>query len=157
MDKISILEQIRSSNKLLSLPQVLAQVLAEIGKEDFSPDSLSKIILKDPSLTGRMLHLANSSFYHRYSEIKTVNQAVSVLGVTTVKCLALSSSIIQTQKVAMTSGVDPNSFFAYVLSVAAASEKIAQTMNFEAPEAAFIAALRHDVGVLFFLHPYPRE
>ena len=95
MDRISIIENIRTNNKLLSLPQVLSEVLKEVGKEDSSPDSLARIILKDPSLTGRVLRLSNSSFYHRFSDIKTVNQAVSVLGVTTVKCLALSSSIFR--------------------------------------------------------------
>lgn len=157
MDRISIIEKIRGNEKLLSLPQVLSEVLKEIGKEDFSPDSLARIILKDPSLTGRTLRLSNSSFYHRFSDIKTVNQAVSVLGVTTVKCLALSSSIFHPDKVARESGVDPKAFLSYVLSVASASEKIARTIEFKSPDEAFIAGLLHDVGILFFLHHYPKK
>ena len=157
MDKVSIIEKIRGNNKLLSLPQVLSEVLREVGKEDFSPDSLARIILKDPPLTGRILRLSNSSFYHRFSDIKTVNQAVSVLGVTTVKCLALSSSIFHPEKVARESGVDPKAFFSYVLSVASASEKIAGTIEFKSSDEAFVAGLLHDIGVLFFLHHYPRE
>jgi len=157
MDRISIIEKIRTNDKLLSLPQVLSEVLKEVSKEDSSPDSLARIILKDPSLTGRTLRLSNSSFYHRLSDIKTVNQAVSVLGVTTVKCLALSSSIFHPDRVARESGVDPKAFFSYVLSVASASEKIARTIEFKSPDEAFIAGLLHDVGVLFFLHHYPKE
>ena len=157
MDRISIIENIRTNNKLLSLPQVLSEVLKEVGKEDSSPDSLARIILKDPSLTGRVLRLSNSSFYHCLSDIKTVNQAVSVLGVTTVKCLALSSSIFHPDRVARESGVDPKAFFSYVLSVASASEKIARTIEFKSPDEAFIAGLLHDVGVLFFLHHYPKK
>ena len=157
MDRISIIDNIRTNNKLLSLPQVLSEVLNEVSKEDSSPDSLARIILKDPSLTGRVLRLSNSSFYHRFSDIKTVNQAVSVLGVTTVKCLALSSSIFHPDKVARESGIDPKAFFSYLLTVASASEKIARTIEFKSPDEAFIAGLLHDIGVLFFLHHYPKK
>ncbi len=157
MNRVSIIEQIRGNDKLLSLPQVISEVLKQIGKGEFSPDSLARIILKDPPLTGRILRLSNSSFYHRLAEIKTVNQAVAVLGVTTVKCLALSSSILNIKKVARESGVDPKAFFSYVLSVASVSEKTARTIGFTSPDEAFIAGLLNDVGILFFLHHYPRE
>ncbi len=123
MDKITILEQIRTKNNLLSLPQVLSEVIVETSKDDFSVDKLGDIILKDPSLTGRILKMSNSSFYNRLSEIKTVHQAISVMGVTTVKCLALSSSIFHPEKIEKDTGVDAKKFFAYILSVASASKK----------------------------------
>lgn len=157
MTKTEIVEMIRRNDRLLSLPQVLSEVLQEVGKDDFSAEKLGKIILKDPSLTGRILKLANSPFYCRLSEIKTVHQAVSMLGVTTVKCLALSSSVLNPDRVAASSGVSPQSFFSYVLSVAAACESIAKAVDYRSPEEAFIAGLLHDVGVLFFLHHYPKE
>jgi len=157
MKKIDIVEQIRGNEKLLSLPQVLSEILEEVSKEDFTADSLAKIILKDPSLTGRILKMANSSFYHCVTEIKTVHQAVSVLGVTTVKCLALSTSVFNPDKIAAGTGVDPKEFFAYSLSIASASEKIARAISYRSPDEAFIAGLLHDIGVLFFLHHYPNE
>jgi HD-like signal output (HDOD) protein len=69
MNKIDILEQIRNNENLLSLPQVLSEILEEVGKDDFTADSLARIILKDPSLTGRILKMANSPFYQRVAEI----------------------------------------------------------------------------------------
>ena len=157
MDRISILQHIQKNSNLLSLPQILSEVLQEVGKEDFSPDSLAKIILKDPSLTSRVLKLSNSAFYHRMSEIKTVHQAISLMGVTTVKCLALSSSIFHPEKISRDSGIDAKEFFCYVLSVGAAARKIAETVNFRSSEEAFIAGLLHDVGLMFFLYNYPKE
>ncbi len=157
MDKITIVNLIRNNDNLLSLPQVLSEVLKEVGKDNFSSDSLAKVILKDPSLTGRILRMANSSFYHRLTDITTVNQAVNVLGATTVKCLALSSSIFQPEKITKRSGVDSKALFTYVLSIASASQKIARVINFRSAEEAFIAGLLHDMGILFFLHHYPNE
>jgi HD-like signal output (HDOD) protein len=157
MDKITIIEEIRQNKQLLSLPQVLSEILEEVGREDFTSDSLATIILKDPSLTGSILRLANSAFYQRFNEIKTVNQAISVLGVTTVKCLALSTTVFHPDKIAGESGVEPRDFFNYVLGIAAASEKIAQMIGYESPEEALIAGLLNDIGVMYFLHHYPRE
>lgn len=155
MERLTILKRIRSDDKLLSLPQVLSEILEESGKDSFSPESLARIILKDPSLTARILKMANSPFYHRLSEVKTVNQAVSVMGVTTVKCLALSSSVLRPEKIAKSSGVDPRKLFSHILSVASAAETIARAVHFKAVEEAFIAGLLHDAGVLFFVHHYP--
>jgi len=157
MDKLTIIEQIRKNSNLLSLPQVLSEILKEVDKEDFSADALVNIILKDPSLTGRILRMANSSFYQRYSEIKTVNQAISLMGMTTVKCLALSSSVFHLGKTFKDVKVSHKDLFGYILSVAAASKKIAMAVSYPSHEEAFISGLLLDIGLLFFFHHYPKE
>jgi HD-like signal output (HDOD) protein len=154
-DKFSIVEEIRGNSQLLSLPQTLSEILREVGKDDFSPDRLAAIVLKDPSLTGRILKLANSPFYARFNKITTVNQAVSMLGVTTVKCMALSTSVFHPEMIASKSGVDTKAFFTYVLSVASAAEKVAAAVEYRAPEEALIAGLLNEIGILFFLHHHP--
>ncbi len=157
MNKINILDEIRKNENLLSLPQVVMEVLREVGKEDYSADGLARIILKDPSLTSNILRLANSSFYQRLTEIKTVNQAVSILGMTTVKCLALSSSLMKPETIAAHSGVDPKAFFTSTLSIATASEQLAKKVGYKSIEEAFIAGLLLDIGILFLLHHHPVE
>ncbi len=157
MDRIYIFEQIRENNNLLSLPQVLSEILEEVEKEDFSQESLGKIILRDAPLTTNILKVANSPFYARFKEIKTVNQAIAILGVTTVKCLALSTSVFHTDRVKKDSGMDAQEFFGYTISIAATSEKIAKTIGFKAPEEALTAGLLSDIGTIFFLHHYPKE
>lgn len=157
MDKLSIVEHIRGGSDLLSLPQAISELLSEMEKPSFSAETLSKIVLKDPSLTSRILKMANSTYYHRFAEIRTVHQAVVLLGVTTVKCLALSSSILNPGRVEQKSGVDTRAFFTYIFTVAAAAEKIAKATGFKAPEEAFIGGLLHDIGILFFLDHHPNE
>ncbi len=157
MDKNTILKRIRTNNNLLSLPQVLSEVIIETSKEDYSADKLGDIILKDPSLTGRILRMSNSSFYNRLSEIKTVHQAISVMGMTTVKCLALSTSIFHPEQIEKDTGVDAKKFFTYILSIATASKKIAIAINLKSPEEAFIAGILHDIGHLFLMHYYPAQ
>jgi len=157
MTNVSIADEIRRNDKILSLPQALSEILQEVGKDNCSPEKLAKIILKDPSLTGALLKVANSSFYQRYSQISTVQQAINVLGMTTVKCLALSTTVLHPDKIATESGVDTQAFFTYMLSVASASEKLAQAVDYKAPEEASVAGLLNEMGILFFLHHHPAQ
>jgi len=157
MDKLSILSQIRERDDLLSLPQALAEILREVDNPDFSSENLAKIILKDPPLTGKILKVANSALYKRYSGIKTVNQAVQALGATTVKCLALSSSVFHPDQIERDSGINSQDYFTNILTVAAAAEKIAEATGYKATEEAFVAGLLHDIGTMFYIHHYPTD
>lgn len=51
------------------------------------------IISKDPLLTGDLLRLANSPFYGFSREISTLNQVVSLLGISNVKNVAIANSL----------------------------------------------------------------
>ena len=157
LNKLTIVEEIRRHDDLLSLPQALSEIIREIDKPTFTSDSLAKIILKDPALTSRIIKLANSSFYHRLADITTVHQAVQVLGMTTVKCLALSTSVFNSTKVEASSGLDTKRFYAYILAVAAAAEQIAKLASPKMAEEAFISGLLHEIGTLFFLIHYPEQ
>lgn len=157
MGKIDILDQIRHGSWLLSLPQSIAEILRESENPNFSPEALSQIILRDPSLTARILRLANSSFYQRFSRTTTVHQAVQVLGITTVRCLALSTSIFRPDRVSKESGVDPTALFTDMLTVAATCQRLATRIGMKATEEAMIAGLLQHVGIMFFLHHHPKE
>lgn len=156
MDKQTILASIEQRDDLLSLPQALAEILREVDNPDFGLDQLARIILKDPPLTSKILKMANSSAYQRYGRVSNVNQAVQTLGSTTVKCLALSSSILHPDQVDKESGIDPRRYFSNILTVAAACEKISEQIGQRSSEDAFIAGLLHDIGSMFFMHHYPQ-
>lgn len=157
MDQLTVIDQIRQNADLLSLPQSLSQMLREMENPSFSSESLAKIILQDPALTAKILKLSNSSFYHRAVEVTTVNQAIQILGVTTVKCMALSTSVFSPEKFEKGTGINVVEFFTGVLTVAAASEKIAREAGMKSPDEAFIAGLLHEIGTMFFIHHYPED
>ncbi len=157
MDTISIVDEIATKGSLFSMPQVLSELLEETRKEDFSSKKLSRIILKDPSLASKILRLANSAFYSRPREVSSINQAVSILGVTTVKCFALASSIFHPERIASSTGLSAQELFAYILTLASTSEKIAQTVCPEQTEEALIVGLLADVGIMYLVQHYPDD
>ncbi len=157
MDIISIVEKIEAGFEFRSLPGVFSEILKESSSENFSAGRLADLILKDPSLTGKILRLANSSFYGPAMEIKTVHHAVSMLGVTTVKCMALSTAIFQPGYFAANTDLNAEEFFSYILSVSSAAESIAKIAGYNCPEEALISGLLHDIGIVFFLNHFPDE
>ena len=157
MDRISLIEQIKRNDNLLSIPQVLSRILEEVGRDDVSPESLAKVILQDPNLTGRICAWSIRRFTSvllrsrlSTSDFHSGRHDRQVPG-------ALRRRCSTRDKVAAESGVDAKSFFAYELAIAAAAEQTAITLGRRNAEEAFIAGLLQDIGILFFLHHHPVE
>lgn len=80
---------------------VFAQTVGEINKilanEEYSSLALSRIILQDPSMTAKVVKLANSVFYNPGgTPISTVSRAVVVLGFNAVQAICISIMVIET-------------------------------------------------------------
>ncbi len=157
MDRNFIINKIKNDDVLLPLPQVVSRLLEITDSDNYSIDDLADIILKDSSLTAKVLQLSNSSFYNRGLQIISVNQAISMIGDKTVKCLALSTSVLNMKRLSSESGINSQDFFTYILSVAAAAESIAKIIKYNSFEEALIAGLLHDVGVIYLLNHFSRK
>jgi HD-like signal output (HDOD) protein len=59
-----------------------------------SAQDLNKVISLDPVLTGKVLKLVNSAYYSLGREVASVTHAIILLGINTVKNLALSTAIL---------------------------------------------------------------
>jgi HD-like signal output (HDOD) protein len=157
MKELKYVEKIKKGDSLLSLPQSLSQIINMVGKEDFSMNDLADVILKDPGLTSRLLKMANSAFYRQRSQIATVHQAVMVLGVMQVKCLALSASVFKTETLQTKYHLDIKEMFGHFISVALGCKMLAAAGGQESTEDVFIAGLLHDIGLVFFVHHFPDD
>jgi putative nucleotidyltransferase with HDIG domain len=157
MKELKYIQRIRSEESLLSMPQSLSKILSMIKADEFSMDALGKVIMTDPGLTSKILKMANSAFYQRRARIGGVKQAIMILGVMQVKCLALSASVFQTNLLEKQYGINIKEMFSHFISVALGSRMLAEKAGFGGAEEAFIAGLLHDIGLVFFLHHYPED
>lgn len=157
MKELKYIEKVRSEYSLLSLPQSLSQILTMVGSEDFSMEDLSNAVLKDPGLTSRILTMANSAFYRHQAQISTVQQAVIMLGMMQVKCLALSTSIFVIENYKDKINLDIKALFSHFISVALGSRMLAEAIGSDLTEEAFIAGLLHDIGIVYFIHHFPED
>jgi len=84
----------KTSENLPTLPGIAAKLLRAFQKENPDIDEIGKILSTDPPLSAKVLKIVNSSFYSLPAKITSVNHAIKLLGINSVKNLALSFSLV---------------------------------------------------------------
>jgi HD-like signal output (HDOD) protein len=121
-----------------------------------SVNCVSKVILKDYSLTNKVLQVANSAYYIRGARITTIERAVASLGLDVVRELAVSISLIEEF---LKSGGDKDSLsqqMAISLLSANLSKLVVQQYKLPvSPEEAYVCTLLHDLGRIIMTIYFP--
>jgi len=103
-----IIKQIKS---LPPLPKSVMEVQRITADPNSSIADLVKVIKDDPMLTANLLKAANSPLYGFARQIKSVDQAVALFGMTTIKGFAISFVIRNSMKFDLSAyGIDENHF-----------------------------------------------
>jgi len=82
-------------SKMPSLSTTVTKVLQICNSPTTSPNDLNRVISLDPVLTGRVLRLINSAYYAMPNQITSLTRAIIMLGLNTVKDLALSTAVLE--------------------------------------------------------------
>jgi HD-like signal output (HDOD) protein len=85
IEKKSIIEQL---NKIPPLSKSLQRVINLLNEDVSDWKIISSAMLQDPVLVGRILQIANSSFYGSQREVGSMERACQILGVETLRGLA---------------------------------------------------------------------
>ena len=78
--------------KLPVMPQIAANIMQLEDDSDFSFKELGKLIKADQSISAIILRAANSPFYSRGNQIKTLQPAIALLGFKIIKSMVILSS-----------------------------------------------------------------
>ena len=132
-----------------SLPTTVAKVLEVCNNPQTSPADLNHVISLDPVLVGRVLKLINSAYYGLGQQVTNLVRAIIMLGINTVKNLALSSAVmgnLMTKK--DFEGLNMEGFWRHSLCVGVAAKILAKKRGIDAKqtEEYFAAGLLHDIG-----------
>jgi len=103
-----IIKQIKA---LPPLPKSVLEIQRITNDPNSSIADLVKVVKEDPMLTANLLKAANSPLYGFTRQIKNVDQAVSLFGMSTVKGFAISFAIKNTLKFDLSAyGISENQF-----------------------------------------------
>lgn len=147
----------RFIQKMPSLSTTVGKVLEICSRTDASPNELNKVISLDPVLTGQVLKLINSAYYSLMNKVTSLTRAITMLGMNTVKNMALSTAIIQSVAGSNKSKALPTSrFWVHSIGVGASAKllAIAKGVAIQEREEFFIAGLLHDLGKVPFGDEY---
>ena len=156
MNKQEIGELIRQMEDLPTLPSVVVKIIGALLDETSSAGDVAEIVEVDPSLTMKVLMVANSAFYGPPRGVSTVRQAIVSLGFKRLKSIILSLSVLDTvEAMAEESALDSEEFWAHSLTCAVCSEDLANKLGEEFSEEIFVAGLLHDIGKLILSRHAP--
>jgi putative nucleotidyltransferase with HDIG domain len=140
---------------LKTLPLVGLEVLRRAFNPRSNAADIESIVHTDVALTQRLLRVANSALYRRTHPVHTVREAVVHLGLTELRRIVITTSVLDIMSKGLTRDFDRRGFFVHCLGVAAISQELSDALGFEDPPVAFVAGLLHDVGKTFFDQHYP--
>ncbi|MDR1278953.1 MAG: HDOD domain-containing protein [Treponema sp.] len=139
-------EYIRS---MPSLPTTVAKVLEVCNNPQTSPADLNHVISLDPVLVGRVLKLINSAYYGLGQQVTNLVRAIIMLGINTVKNLALSTAVMGNLSSKKDfQGLNMEGFWRHSLCVGVAAKNLAKQRGIDTKqqEEYFTAGLLHDIG-----------
>jgi HD-like signal output (HDOD) protein len=149
---VDILSRVKD---LAALPSTYAKVRRVVEDPNSSPDQLARLIATDPTITARLLRLANCAFWGRGSRIETVTRAVRLLGMNHVHDLVLATSVIGAFKGLDPAVVDTGRFWRSSIYRALAAATLATKRELVDVERLFLEGLLSDIGHLVMYQSIP--
>lgn len=147
----------RFIEKMPSLSTTVGKVMEICSRTDASPNELNKVISLDPVLTGQVLKLINSAYYSLLSKVTSLTRAITMLGMNTVKNMALSTAIIRSVAGAKKSRALPTTkFWAHSIGAGVSAKLLGEAKGIPVMEREelFLAGLLHDLGKVPFGDEY---
>ena len=144
----SPLERIMQSERLPTIPAVAVRVIELVQRPDVSLDELGAMIERDPALAARVLRMANSGFYGRPRSISRVRDAVLILGLRTVKTLALGFTLVTDLRARQGAGFDHTWLWQRSLYAGVVARGVAVRAGLRTADEAFLGGLFHLLGVI---------
>jgi len=131
--------------KAPSLPVVVIKALELLNNDDLNMSLLRKTIETDPVIAGRILSVANSSFYGMKFKVGNLNEAFMVLGIHTTRNIVLAAGAVGAFPPKTGHNLDLTSLWQHAAGTAVTSKILAKHTGHDA-ETALIAGLLHNIG-----------
>ncbi len=150
MERDQILNVIKAYvSKMPPLPATVSKILEICNDPQTSPVDLNHVISLDPVLMGKVMRLINSAYYSLPNQITSLVRAVIMLGINTVKNLALSTAVLGTfGKAKDFQALNMDGYWRHSISVGVTAKLLAARRKIDPKlhEEYFIAGLLHDIG-----------
>lgn len=137
---------VRDVKSLPALPETVTAVRTAMDDPATDARRIAEILSGDPSLSAKVISLANSSAYGFAHRVNTVDMAVTLLGLREIYSVVLASAVVDYFEEA--GGFDHKAFWKRSTFCATASRIIGQTCGVQSPGVMFSAGLIHDIGRL---------
>jgi len=134
---------------LPAMPHVASKVLELSSDPDTSASLLQQVISDDQAMTARILKIANSAMYACSRRIKTLSEAIVMLGFNSIRSLVVTSAARNLYGAGgARMGLKERLLWEHSIGCAFASRLLVEKRHPALTEEAFLAGLMHDIGKL---------
>jgi putative nucleotidyltransferase with HDIG domain len=155
--KLELSKLVEGVGGLITLPDVFIRINQLVEDPNSNIADIAKVAGQDPSFTVRLLRVANSSFYGFSTTVDTVSKAVSIIGTSQIRSLALATSVARSFDGLPNTLVSMEHFWRHSLYCALVARSLAKRARRCDPDAVFTAALLHDIGELVIFNRFPQQ
>ncbi|VAX25882.1 hypothetical protein MNBD_NITROSPINAE02-426 [hydrothermal vent metagenome] len=144
----SLQELVSRLHTLPSLPSLFMEINDVLQSKNGSLSMVGEIISKDAGMTAKILQLVNSAFFGFYSEVTSPSQAVTLLGLDTVRALITSVHVFSELKEKKIGDIAVEDFWNHFFIVGSFSREIMKLESADAKliDMASMAGMLHDIG-----------
>lgn len=151
----SVVERIQ---KLPTLPEIGMNILDLAADPEISMEELSRAINRDPSLSARVLKVANSPFYGMPRQVDSLQLALVILGLYEVRNIALGIMILKVIEGLDTHVIyDREKFWIHSIGCGIAARILSRRLNMRGDNTGFAVGLLHDMGKIIIDEYFSQE
>ena len=150
-------EALKADGSLPSPKGIALQVIRLTQKDDVTNQEIAYAIKADPALSGRVIKIANALVVYQTRPIVSVVDAITVLGLNTVRQLVLGMSLVEGNRDGACKKFDYQNFWGHSLLTAIAAQNLMLQSNIGSPEEIFILGLLAQIGRLALASSRPHE
>jgi HD-like signal output (HDOD) protein len=156
LDNRKVQKVLTKTGTLPSLPRVYDELMARIDDDDFSLKDAAKLIQSDIGMSTNILKQINLL---GKSNVTSIEQAVSMLGLNMIRAIALSTHIFSSMKSVEVPHFTLEDLVRHSMLTAEFAKEITiiETDDHEMAESAFMAGVLHDLGIILLVNNFSKK
>ncbi len=147
--------ELKATERLPAPSGLALAIMQLVQKDDATVQKLAERVKTDPALSEHILSFANSVAFGARRPIASVNDAVTMMGMQSIRLFALSLSLVSNNRGGHCPGFDYSAYWAQALATAVAIAAITAREHTATPDEAFTLGLLLDVGRLALATTWP--
>lgn len=155
----NLLELVTNLDALPVIPEVFQEIERELAKDEPSIEKIAAYIAKDVGFVAKILKLVNSPYFGLPSSVDSVQKAITMLGLDTIKALVLSTHMFSMYDEKKLPQLNISLLWDHSFRVSNIARLIAECegMDRAAVAECRMTGLLHDVGKLVLISSFPEK
>lgn len=154
---MSITPIVKYATKSFTLPDTCVRLRSMLDDPMSSIDDMAKVMSVDPSLSAKVLKLANSALFRFPSQVSSVPKALSIIGGEAAYNISMAETANLAFKSFASSNIDFKQFWHKAIMTGLIAQSLVQQKNIRGSERYFVVGILHHLSELVCATKLPEK